>query len=84
MKRSLLIVAALLLALPLWASGGQEASKTTALSKGPVTLAFWAIGGRDQVEVLNGMFADFKKEFPNVTTELTINGNETFAKMLDG
>ena len=69
--------------MPLWASGGQEAT-TTEMSKGPVTLAFWAIGGRLQVDVLNQMFAEFKKEFPNVTTELTMNGNweEHFQKIL--
>ncbi len=84
MRKSLAVLAALLLmALPLWASGGQESSQTT-LSKSPVTLAFWAIGGRDQADVLNQMFADFKKEYPNITTELTMNGEweEHFQKIL--
>ncbi len=49
-----------------------------------MTLAFWAIGGRDQADVLNQMFADFKKEYPNITTELTMNGEweEHFQKIL--
>lgn len=85
MKRPILVLLALLvtLAMPLWASGGQEAA-TTEMSKGPVTLAFWAIGDRLQVDVLNQMFAEFKKEFPNITTELTMNGNweEHFQKIL--
>ncbi len=66
----------LLLSLSIAAfAGGEKETTEAGKAKEPVQVNAWMIGGRSQVETLEEIFAAFTKENPNITVELTMNGN---------